>query len=485
MDNSAAPLSPKPRSETPRAVHVPRYSYYALSVLTLVNFLNYIDRQVLPAVAPAMRQELNLSQTEIGMMEDALLLTFTVLALLFGRLGDKYSRTKLMAGAAVVWSVATVLTAITDHSPWLPPALHFRVPVLHFTVALSGIALALCAVRALVGVGESSYSTITPTLIADYFPPRRRATALGVFQAAIPMGFALGYALGGVLAYFFGWRIAFTVVGLPGLVTAIIVWRLKEPKRGDRDIQTTVDPNAEDSVLESSITDESWLHTCWRILRTRDWLLSTAGYTALTFVLGAFATWASSLLQEEKHMSSLGANVVLGITTLAAGAIGTFGGGWIADRIVARRQNGYFLVCAASSVLGVVPAMLALITRQRLFFIPAIFFTVLFLFINNAPFHAILVSSVPPAIRASAMALNIVAIHSFGDLISRLGVGVLSDHLKTGGISMLAAFARVLGLDPIREHLTVALLVVPLGLFVSSLFFLWGAKRQKAVVGGR
>src|SRR5580765_7948638 len=106
-------------TSTPR-VAVPRYSYYALSVLTLVNLLNYIDRQVLPAVAPSMRAELGLSQSEIGFMEDALLISFTVLALLFGRLGDRYSRTKLMAGAAVVWSLATGLTAITDHSPWLP-----------------------------------------------------------------------------------------------------------------------------------------------------------------------------------------------------------------------------------------------------------------------------------------------------------------------------------------------------------------------------
>jgi MFS transporter, Spinster family, sphingosine-1-phosphate transporter len=476
---SASPTIPTEGAEnSSRSLHVPRYSYYALSVLTLVNFLNYIDRQVLPAVAPTMRQELNLSQTEIGLMEDALLLTFTVLALLFGRLGDKYSRTKLMAGAAAVWSIATALTAITDYSPWLPPALHFQLPLLHFTVALSGVALALCAVRALVGVGESSYSTITPTLIADYFPRRKRATALGVFQAAIPMGFALGYALGGVLAYFLGWRAAFMVVGLPGLITAVIVWRLNEPKRGQSDIETAPDLISTEAVSSGSIINESWLQTCWRILRSRNWLLSTAGYTALTFVLGAFATWASSLLQEEKHMSAIGANVVLGVTTLAAGAAGTFGGGWIADRVAAKRSNGYFLVCAASSLLGALPAVLALLTHQQLFFIPAIFFTVLFLFINNAPFHAILVNSVPPAIRASAMALNIVAIHSFGDLISRLGVGVLSDGLRAGRVSSLAALAAALGLNPTSEHLTTALLVVPLALLLSSFFFLWGARSQ-------
>src|SRR2546427_1038581 len=166
MDNSATPLSPKPRSENPsQAVHVPRYSYYALSVLTLVNFLNYIDRQMVPTVGPEMVKDLHLSDTEFGAMESALLLSFTVLAPLFGRLGDRYSRTKLMAVAAVVWSLATGLTAVTDHSPILPPALHISLPLVHFAQGLSGVAVALCLVRALVGVGESSYSTITPTLI--------------------------------------------------------------------------------------------------------------------------------------------------------------------------------------------------------------------------------------------------------------------------------------------------------------------------------
>src|SRR5882672_8451650 len=129
MNNSvpATGSTTKAQGGTTSPVQVPRYSYYALGVLTGVNFLNYIDRQVLPAVAYAMKQDprVHLSDTEIGAMEAGLLLSFTVLAPLFGRLGDRYSRTKLMAGAAVVWSIATGLTALVDHSPWLPPALNF------------------------------------------------------------------------------------------------------------------------------------------------------------------------------------------------------------------------------------------------------------------------------------------------------------------------------------------------------------------------
>src|SRR3979409_1952501 len=124
MDHQAMPDSPRQISEPTQNSISPRYSYYALSVLTFVNFLNYIDRQALPAVAPAMQRELGLTDTELGAMEAALLLSFTVLAPMFGRLGDRYSRTKLMAAAAVVWSIATGLTAWVDRSPLLLPSVN-------------------------------------------------------------------------------------------------------------------------------------------------------------------------------------------------------------------------------------------------------------------------------------------------------------------------------------------------------------------------
>jgi MFS family permease len=323
-----SPTPSESSTKTPLAP-IARYSYYALGVLTVVNFLNYIDRQILPAVAPLMAKDLHLSDTEIGAMEATLLLSFTILAPLFGRLGDTYSRTKLMATAAVLWSIATGLTGIIDHSPMLPGALHLNIPIVQFGLSLSGVAIMLCVVRAAVGVGESSYSTITPSLIADYFPLHWRATALGIFQAAIPMGFALGAMIGVVLASFFGWRMAFMIVGVPGLITAFFVWRLREPVRGVQDSE----------VNASAEPRESWLKTTWRIVRNRNWFLATAGYTSLTFVLGAFGTWAIFLLEREKGMTNEAAGITLGVVILLAGAAGTFGGGWIADRLARKRYN--------------------------------------------------------------------------------------------------------------------------------------------------
>jgi MFS family permease len=484
VPSSTAPETINEPAEQINSTRVRRYSYYALGVLTLVNFLNYIDRQILPSVAPIMAKDLHLSDTEIGAMEGALLLSFTVLAPVFGRLGDRRSRTRLMASAAVIWSVATGFTAFADRLAFVPPLISVHIPVVNFGLSLSGVALLLCFVRAIVGVGESSYSTITPSLIADYFPPHKRGTALGVFQAAIPMGFALGYVIGAVLAHFFGWRMAFLIVGLPGLVTAVFVWRLREPERGAQDhleLTRATDGNTggdNSRATKDLPKNESWIRTALTIVGTRDWFLSTAGYTALTFVLGAFSTWANLLFVREKGMTETGAGIALGVVTLFAGATGTFGGGWIADRLAAKRENAYFLVCALSCLLGMFPLVVALATRNPFVFLPAVFFTVMLLFINNAPFHAILIGSVPSAIRASSVALNIVVIHICGDIISRFGVGVLSDSIEAGQAAIVAGMARVFGIEPLSQHLTAALMVAPVALLISSAFFFVGASKR-------
>ena len=468
--------TPKP------ALDVPRYSHYALVVLTTVNLLNYVDRQVLPSVASYMIKDahLQLTDAEIGYMESALLLSFTVFAPLFGRLGDRYPRAKIMATAAVIWSFATALTGVADHFAYLP-GVNFHIPIVGWGVVMSGVALTLCFVRALVGIGESAYSTITPSLIADYYPPRRRATALGIFQAAIPLGFSLGFVIGGVLAAYFGWRRAFMVVSLPGLITAFFVWRLREPRRGATDEPeptTGLDETAGSSVAMTEARESS-LRAAWNIFRNHDWLLSTAGYTALTFVLGAFATWVALFLERDKGMSEKSAPVTLGIIALCAGALGTFGGGWIADRIARGRSSTYFMLCSVSTFLSIGPMLVALVAHDARIYLPAIFLAVTLLFVNNAPFHAILLQSVPTRVRAMAVALNIVVIHTCGDAISRTAVGVASDALKAGGLVPLAMIARMLGIDATRQHLTTALLIAPVAMLISALLFLWGAKTTK------
>jgi hypothetical protein len=287
------------------------------------------------------------------------------------------------------------------------------------------------------------------------------------------------------------------IVGVPGLLTAVLVWRLREPRRGATDEPAPREEDARgESTLEEMIeapaeisralaeegSNSSTLSGVARIISSRDWLIATAGYTALTAALGAFATWATVVLVRDKGMNETSAAVTLGIVTLLAGATGTFGGGWIADRFAARRHNAYFLVCAIGTLLGVLPTFFVLAADSPYVFLPCTFFAVALLFVSNAPFHAILLGSVPVGVRAMAVALNIVIIHACGDAISRALVGVLSDSLKEGHFAALSALAASLGIESQRQHLTTALLVAPFALIVSTTFFFIGAKLQKRPV---
>ncbi|MGH9916195.1 MAG: MFS transporter, partial [Pyrinomonadaceae bacterium] len=274
-----------------------------------------------------------------------------------------------------------------------------------------------------------------------------------------------GFVVGGLLAYYFGWRFAFMLVGIPGCVTAVLLWRLKEPIRGANDQKT---------LIETDKTRIVWWRMVWMILSTRGWLLSTAGYTAVTFALGAFATWATTLLVRDKGMTEGSAAITIGIIVLVAGAAGSFSGGWIADRLAVYRKDAYFLVCAYSVLFSIIPTIIVLRSTDYFIFIPAIFVMVTLLFVSNAPFFTILVGSVPFNVRSTAVALNIVAIHTFGDTISRAATGVISDELKAGRMMGLAEAAIWFGFDP-AHHLSIALLIAPAALVVSTLLFFLGA----------
>ena len=194
------------------------YRRYALGLLLAVNLLNYIDRQVLFAVFPLIKIDLQITDTELGLLGSAFMLSYMLLAPLFGWLGDRWSRVRLAAGGLVVWSLATALAGFAPG---------YRT---------------LLTARATVGVGEASFGTVSPGLIADFFLKEQRGRILSWFYVAIPVGSALGYLLGGVLGQRFGWHAAFLMVGLPGLLLAIPIALLRTPPRGGDEATTGVLP---------------------------------------------------------------------------------------------------------------------------------------------------------------------------------------------------------------------------------------------------
>src|SRR5436190_7034700 len=183
-----------------------------LLVLTLINLFNYLDRWIVAALAESMKHsELQLSDTELGSLMTGFIVVYMLAAPVFGSLGDTRSRTRLIGLGVALWSVAT---------------------------ALAGFArsyASLFAARAAVGIGEAAYGTISPALLADYFPRERRGRVFAIFFAAIPIGSALGYVVGGLVDHYFGWRPAFFVAGVPGILLAALALRLHEPARGGQD----------------------------------------------------------------------------------------------------------------------------------------------------------------------------------------------------------------------------------------------------------
>src|SRR3989442_3715142 len=192
-----------------------------LVVLTFINLFNYLDRWIVAALAESMKHsELHLSDTQLGALMTGFLIVYMLAAPVFGSLGDTRSRNRLLSMGVAIWSLATALAG--------------------FARNYAG----LFAARAAVGIGEAAYGTISPALLADYFPRQQRGRVFAIFFAAIPIGSALGYIVGGLGDHYFVWRQAFFVAGVPGLVLAALAVLLYEPPRGVQDSASGATPGA-------------------------------------------------------------------------------------------------------------------------------------------------------------------------------------------------------------------------------------------------
>jgi len=405
-----------------------RHGRYALTLLLAVNLLNYIDRQALYAVFPLIKADLHLSDTALGLLGSAFMLCYMLAAPFFGRLGDRCNRSRLAAGGLLAWSLATML------SGW---AASYRL---------------LLTARSLVGVGEASFGTVSPGLVADFFPRERRGRMLSLFFLAIPVGSALGYILGGSLGQAFGWQKAFLLVGLPGLALSVPLLFLADPPRGGQ-------------APDGRSPDEGLTRALRRFLANRTFVHATLSMAAMTFALGGLAQWVPSFLHRTFSLDVARGNTLFGMLTVVAGIVGTLAGGWLGDRLQRTSAAGYLHVSAAGFLIGAPMAALAILSSSLPLCLGAIFAAELFLFLNTGPLNTVLVNVVAPNRRSLGFAINIFAIHALGDAISPAIIGALSD----------------------AWGLTAALLVTPLAVLVAAGFaFLAGrfvAKDQRAAEG--
>ena len=406
----------------------------ALLLLVLINLFNYIDRQVLAAVEPEIRRELlsDASGSEIddakywtGWFATAFLVSYMVIAPLFGLLADRISRWWLVGFGVILWSLASGGSG------------------LNWGVSIGLAYWLLLATRCLVGVGEAAYGPVAPAMIADLYPLAQRGKVMAWFYLAIPVGGALGYALGEVIKNWLGWRWAFYCVVPPGLALGVWCFCMREPRRGQADkgvAETRRKPGLRDYLF---------------LLTIPSYVLNTLGMTMMTFAIGGLAYWMPEYLEQSNapDVGPLGPRTAFGGITAVAGLISTLAGGIIGDWLRPRFSGSYFLVSGAALILGFPMVLLVLWTGYPWTWV-FIFFAVFFLFFNTGPTNTILANVTHPSMRASAFALNILVIHAFGDAISPPLIGWISG----------------------KDRLDRGFIVVSLAMLVGGVFWLLGAR---------
>jgi MFS family permease len=390
----------------------------ALLLLLAINLFNYIDRQVLAAVEPDIRATFFSSGDANAMFKTGILLgsaflvTYMFAAPVLGFLADRISRWVIVGSAVILWSFAS---------------------------GGSGLAAtfgALVATRIFVGIGEGGYGPAAPTILADLYPIERRGLIMAIFCAAIPVGSALGYVIGGAIGSHFGWRWAFYSVAPPGFLLGLLCFWQRDPRVAPhRLVQKSP---------RRSLTDYL------RLFQTRAYRINCFAQTLMTFAIGGLGFWVPEYLRFRNQSPAAGLSIFGGIMVVA-GVVSTLLGGIIADKLRPRFPGSYFLVSGVGMLIAA-PIFVASL------YIPfpgawvAMFIAIFFIFLNMGPSNTALANVSLPAVRATAFAVNIFVIHALGDVQAYWLLGYIGGHtniriafLFMSGIMLAAGVTWLMG----------------------------------------
>src|SRR5881409_3617864 len=392
-------------------------AYGALLLLLGINLFNYIDRQILAALEPDIRAsffapgDVN-AMTKTGLLGDAFFVTYMISAPILGLLADRISRWLIIGTSVILWSLASGASGLAA-TFWI-----------------------LFATRVCVGIGEGGYGPAAPTIISDLFPIETRGRVMAIFCAAIPVGSALGYVIGGLIGAHLGWRWAFYLVAPPGLLLGLLCFWQRDPRvAGDHLVQGSPRRSIRDYL---------------DLFRTRSYLINCIAMTLMTFVTGGLGFWVPAYLRYRNQSSEVGMTI-FGLITVVAGLVSTLLGGIVADKLRPRFPGSYFLV----SGIGMLIACPLFIATLYIPFPAAwitMFLAIFFLFLNTGPSNTALANVSLPSVRATAFAVNILVIHALGDVQAFWLLGYIGGHanmhvafLFVSGIIFLAGLVWLIG----------------------------------------
>lgn len=389
----------------------------AVVALTALNLLNYLDRFVVAGMVEPLKKAFGADDADIGLLTSVFLVSYMLASPLFGAMARSLRRTAILGAGVLVWSVATV------------------------AAGFAGGFGALLASRAVIGVGEAAYATVGPSILGDWFPPQRRSTVLAIFYAAIPVGSALGFLVGGLVSESLGWRAAFFIAGGPGLLLGLLCFRLTEPVRGAMDAPGASSGGAIESAATVTTVRNGRREALWTLATNAQWMWSVAGYTAYTFSLGALAVWMPAFMQRERGWSPESAAITFSGIVVVSGFLGTIAGGAVDARLARGRAAPSLVLCAITALVAAPLLMIAIATQDRTMCIAATGLGCFLAFVSQAPINAAILNSVGSDARAFAVGMSTFVIHVLGDVPSPWLVGKVSD--ATGSL------AKGLGLVPI------------------------------------
>ena len=370
----------------------------ALALLFLVSFFNYMDRYMLAVLLPAIKADLQLSDTEIGFITGlAFTLFYATMGIPIARLADRYSRKNIIAIALSVWSAMTAVCGLAQNFAQLAVA------------------------RIMVGVGEAGASPPSHSLIADLFPVEKRARALSVYSLGAPVGILVGFMLGGWITQLYGWRAALFTVGIPGILVALVVYRkLHEPERG-----------AADGLARRAEVQPFWfsLKTLMASPTFRHLSVGTGLYTVVW--LGV-VQWLPSFFTRSFGLEIGEVGTWLAIILSVSQIIGMLLGGWLADRLGAADLRWYVWVPSLAILVSTPMFVLTFLTQN-----PTVAFLSLFLpfmigVMQGPPSFAVAQGLADVRMRAMAAALLLLITNLIGGGIGPQAVGIMSDYLAAG-----------------------------------------------------
>jgi len=412
-----------------------------LFLLFLANMFNFFDRTIPAIIIEPIRMEWSLSDLQLGLIGTAFTIVYAIAGVPLGRMADTGSRRKIMGWGLTVWSGLTAVNGLAWNF-W-----------------------SFLLIRMGVGIGEASYAPAANSLIGDLFPAHKRARAMGLFMLGLPIGLLLAFfTIGAMVEAFDSWRAPFFIAAVPGLILAVFIFFIKEPKRG-----------AAEQVQSSTEAVEKPLRKVMAI-RTFWWLVMAG--LAFNFATYACNSFMVPMLQRyfllPLEQAAMATGVIVGLT----GLVGLTLGGWLADKIHQRWATGRLVFAAVSMLIAALATGYALLAGRVEVAVFVALFSIGWLFAYNfyTCVYTAIQDVIEPRLRATAMALFFAGLYLLGGGLGPLAVGMLSDHYSNA--AMLAAGAsamnetfKAVGLHNAMYLIPVALLVTMAALLQASRCF--------------